>query len=114
MERYSNLDRLGYRHVQYEFVQPPLEESKRPSKSLLLCVSVKPPHKLLKAPEDPMKFKLPVQLLKEWMVEYWGSVDTSVESLPEYHEMMSFFEDHKGEALQLKSLLDLFLQKSKM
>jgi hypothetical protein len=51
-ERFAKLDALGYKQVEYFFTQPPLEEDKKPSDTLLLCVCVNVPHKLIKAPND--------------------------------------------------------------
>lgn len=111
-ERYAAFERMGYRHVDFPFVQPPLEENKQPSHSLLLVVSITPPHRLLKAPNDRDGYRVPLSLLKDWTTEYWNSVDADVSHMPEFHRVVASFDEYGNDSVPLRSLLDF--QQSKM
>jgi GNAT superfamily N-acetyltransferase len=92
-ERFKTFDQLGYKCVDYRFMQPPLEEHKQPSDTLFLTVCVNPPHKMLRAKDG--HWALQMKVLREWMVEYWNSVDVDVTDRKEYIDMLRWFQDNK-------------------
>lgn len=110
-ERFRTFDQLGYKRVDYQFSQPPLEDHKEPSDTLFLTVCVHAPHRLLRAPNDKCGWRLPMTMLHDWMVEYWLSSDADVTKRPEYHRIVKWFEDTKETSVSLHSLLDTHVAK---
>ena len=106
MDRFATFDRLGYKCVDYSFVQPPLSDDKQPSDTLHLTVCVNPPNRLRQRQQDGGPV-LQMKVLRTWMVEYWNSVDGDVTERPEYVKMLKWFQDHKDqEFVRTKSLLE--------
>ena len=104
-DRFKTFERLGYQQVDYAFVQPPLEDEKQPSDTLHLTVCINEPHRLKRHPDGG--FALQMKVLRDWMIEYWNSVDTDVTERREYVEMLKWFHDNKHiEWVATRSLLD--------
>lgn len=104
-ERFQTFDRLGYKRIDYRFVQPPLEEHKQASDTLFLTVCINPPNKLMRSKDGSPKLQMKV--LRDWVIEYWNSVDCDVTTRQEYVDILKWFQDHKHvEYVDLKSLLE--------
>lgn len=105
MDRFQAFERLGYNRVDYSFMQPPLAEDKQPSDTLHLTVCCNVPNRLLRLPDG--KFALQMKVLRDWMVEYWNSVDCDVTDRNEYVDMLKWFQENKAlESVSIKSLLE--------
>lgn len=107
-ERFRTFDQLGYRCIEYAYAQPPLEDHKKPSDTLYLTVCTMPPHRLHPSPQDKVPWRMPMPLLREWMLEYWDSSQADVTQFAEYHAMIKWFEDNSESTpfVRLRSLLD--------
>jgi hypothetical protein len=113
LDRFRTFERLGYKRVEYQFMQPPLEEHKKPSDTLFLTVCINPPNKLIRLKEGG--YALQMKVLRAWMVEYWNSVDVDVTERPEYVDMLKWFNENKHhDSVRLMDLIEKSKEVSKL
>lgn len=66
-ERFQTFEQLGYKKLEYSFVQPPLDDKKEHSDTLYLTVCINEPHRLLPDPSSKAGWQVPMTMLRDWM-----------------------------------------------